>query len=134
MVESELTRIRTLLEVLTKDMQETKDKIGEIAELDKRVATIQAKYDAHIDQLSTLTHRVDELHRAKEEAESFIDKIKGAFILIGFLQAAIIGGTTWIVTQVIDTRQDMAVLQYSIDKQLRDQAWRAAPVEVPSDR
>ena len=63
MVESELTRIRTLLEVLTKDMQETKDKVGEIAELDKRVATIQAKYDAHIEQLTTLSRRVDDSAR-----------------------------------------------------------------------
>lgn len=134
MVESELARIRTLLEVLTKEMQETKEKIGEIAELDKRVEAIQAKYDVHTTRVEHLIARVDALQRDKEEAESFIDKIKGAFILIGFLQAAIIGGSTWIVTQVIDTRQDMAVLQYSIDKQYRDQAWRAAPVEIPSDR
>lgn len=134
MVESELARIRTLLEVLTKEMQETKEKIGEIAELDKRVEAIQAKYDVHTTRVEHLIARVDALQRDKEEVESFIDKIKGAFILIGFLQAAIIGGSTWIVTQVIDTRQDMAVLQYSIDKQYRDQAWRAAPVEIPSDR
>lgn len=134
MVESELARIRTLLEVLTKEMQETKEKIGEIAELDKRVEAIQAKYDVHTTRVEHLIARVDALQRDKEEVESFIDKIKGAFILIGFLQAAIIGGSTWIVAQVIDTRQDMAVLQYSIDKQYRDQAWRAAPVEIPSDR
>ena len=120
MVESELTRIRTLLEVLTKDMQETKEKISEIAELDKRVAEIQAKYDVHTTRVEHLIVRVD--------------KIKGAFILIGFLQAALVGGATWLVTQVIDTRQDMAVLQYSVDRQLRDQVFRKAPVEIPSDR
>lgn len=134
MVESELTRIRTLLEVLTKDMQETKEKISEIAELDKRVAEIQAKYDVHTTRVEHLIVRVDALQRDKEKVESFVDKIKGAFILIGFLQAALVGGATWLVTQVIDTRQDMAVLQYSVDRQLRDQVFRKAPVEIPSDR
>ena len=58
--------------------------------------------------------------------------LKGALVLIGFLQAAIIGGATWIVTQVIDSRQDIAVLQYMVNKQERDQAYRLGPIEVPA--
>ena len=133
-IESELARIRTLLEVLIEDTHEMKSRVGEIAELDKRLAEMQVRQDALADSSRYLQQQITDLQTSKESVESFVDKVKGAFILIGFLQAAIVGGSTWIVTQVVDTRQDVAVLQYSLDKYPREQGYRVAPIEAPSNR
>lgn len=133
-LEAELARIRTLLELLISDTHEMKQKVGEISELDKRIAEMTVRQDALADAEKRMQQQLDDFQLSKEDVESFVDKVKGAFILIGFLQAAIIGGTTWIVTQVVDTRQDVAVLQYSMDKYPREQGYRVAPIEAPSSR
>ena len=130
--ESDVTQIRTLLEILVNESREMKAKMEELTVLDKELALLKEHHESHLNEAAHMKEDVAQLQEHREQAESFIDKVKGALVLIGFLQAAIIGGATWIVTQVIDSRQDIAVLQYMVNKQERDQAYRLGPIEVPA--
>lgn len=130
--ESDVTQIRTLLEVLVSETREMKAKVDGISALDKELALLREHHEAHLADAAHIRSDVDVLQASSEEAESFIDKVRGALVLIGFLQAAIIGGATWIVTQVVDSRQDIAVLQYMVSKTERDQANRIGPLTIPT--
>lgn len=130
--ESDVTQIRTLLEVLVSETREMKAKVDGISALDKELALLREHHEAHLANAAHIRSDVDALQVASEDAESFIDKVRGALVLIGFLQAVIIGGATWIVTQVVDSRQDIAVLQYMVSKTERDQANRIGPLTIPT--
>lgn len=129
--ESDVTQIRTLLEVLVSETREMKAKVDGISALDKELALLREHHESHLADAAHIRSDVNALQASSEEAESFIDKVRGALVLIGFLQAVIIGGATWIVTQVIDSRQDIAVLQYMVSKTERDQANRIGPLTIP---
>lgn len=130
--QGELTHIRTLIEMLVEESRIQRAKLDEIAELDKKIVKVQSLQHANLMTIDTLHQRIDSLSETNTELESFVNKVKGALVLIGFFQAALIGGATWIVTQVVDTRQDVAVLQYTVNKQEdRDQPYRAGPLIVP---
>lgn len=130
--QGELTHIRTLIEMLVEESRIQRAKLDEIAELDKKIVKVQSLQQANLMTIDTLHQRIDSLSETNTELESFVNKVKGALVLIGFFQAALIGGATWIVTQVVDTRQDVAVLQYTVNKQEdRDQPYRAGPLIVP---
>lgn len=130
--EADVTQIRTLLEVLVEETRDMKSKVDGIAALDKELALLREHHESHIADAKHMRSDVNDLQSTSEETESFINKVKGALILIGFLQAALIGGATWIVTQVVDSRQDIAVLQYMVNKSERDQANRVGPLMVPN--
>lgn len=130
--ESDVTQIRTLLEILVNESREMKAKMEELTVLDKELALLKEHHESHLADAAHMKDDVAQLQNHSEETESFIDKVKGALVLIGFLQAVIIGGATWLVTQVIDSRQDIAVLQYMVNKQERDQAYRLGSLEVPT--
>lgn len=130
--ESDVTQIRTLLEVLVNETRDMKAKVDGISALDKDLALLREHHEAHLADAKHLRSDVDALQVTSEANESFIDKVRGALVLIGFLQAVLIGGATWLVTQVVDSRQDIAVLQYMISKTERDQANRAGPLIIPT--
>lgn len=130
--EADVTQIRTLLEVLVEETRDMKSKVDGIAALDKELALLREHHESHIADAKHMRSDVNDLQSTSEETESFINKVKGALVLIGFLQAALIGGATWIVTQVVDSRQDIAVLQYMVNKSERDQANRVGPLMVPN--
>lgn len=130
--EADVTQIRTLLQVLVEETRDMKSKVDEIAALDKELALLREHHESHIADAKHMRSDVNDLQSTSEETESFINKVKGALVLIGFLQAALIGGATWIVTQVVDSRQDIAVLQYMVNKSERDQANRVGPLMVPN--
>lgn len=125
----EIERVSTLLEVMVKEEKEIKTQLQDLLALEKSIAEVRVRQDDHSDELKQVRARVIRLENGKEEVVSFIDKAKGALILIGFLQAALIGGATWIVSQVVDTRQDMAVLQYMVNKP--ENHFKIAPTELP---
>lgn len=130
--EADVTQIRTLLEVLVEETRDMKSKVDGIAAIDKELALLREHHESHIADAKHMRSDVNDLQSTSEETESFINKVKGALVLIGFLQAALIGGATWIVTQVVDSRQDIAVLQYMVNKSERDQANRVGPLMVPN--
>ena len=130
--ESDVTQIRTLLEVLVSETRDMKAKVDGISALDKELALLREHHESHLADAKHLRSDVDALQVTSEANESFIDKVRGALVLIGFLQAVLIGGATWLVTQVVDSRQDIAVLQYMISKNERDQANRIGPLTIPT--
>ena len=130
--ESDVTQIRTLLEVLVNETRDMKAKVDGISALDKELALLREHHESHLMDAKHLRSDVDQLQVTSEANESFIDKVRGALVLIGFLQAVLIGGATWLVTQVVDSRQDIAVLQYMVSKTERDQANRIGPLTIPT--
>ena len=129
---AEFARIRTLLEVLVRDTKEMREKVEQMAALDKHLAELEFRHESHLRDAEMIQNRLHELDSSREAAESFIDKVKGALVLIGFLQAVLVGGCTWLVTQVIDSRQDIAVLQVTVSSKHEHDMGKAISF-IPND-
>ena len=112
--DAELTRIRTLLEVLSSDISEVKSKVDTLTALDKKVSELQIHYEDEVKEDARMDARLAIVEKASQDFATLVNKAKGALALVVFLQTALIGGATWLVSSTVDHGKDISVIQHQL--------------------
>lgn len=116
--EVELAAVKEQLKAIQQSVEEIKAAVTQLVVIDRTVAEMKVRQQGHEEKIKDALKRVDALELRQSNNSAYLNKLRGGFsltvTLVTLIQAAVLAGASWLLTSVIDARQDISVMQQNL--------------------
>ena len=116
--EVELAAVKEQLKAIQQSVEEIKAAVTQLVVIDRTVAEMKVRQQGHEEKIKEALKRVDALELRQSNNSAYLNKLRGGFsltvTLVTLIQAAVLAGASWLLTSVIDARQDISVMQQNL--------------------
>lgn len=116
--EVELAAVKEQLKAIQQSVEEIKVAVTQLVVIDRTVAEMKVRQQGHEEKIKDALKRVDELEIRHSNNTAYLNRLRGGFsltvTLVTLIQAAVLAGASWLLTTVIDARQDISVMQQNL--------------------
>ncbi|MGN1208697.1 MAG: hypothetical protein ACI4SV_00225 [Duodenibacillus sp.] len=116
--EVELAAVKEQLKAIQQSVEEIKVAVTQLVVIDRTVAEMKVRQQGHEEKIKDALKRVDELEIRHANNTAYLNRLRGGFsltvTLVTLIQAAVLAGASWLLTTVIDARQDISVMQQNL--------------------
>lgn len=116
--EVELAAVKEQLKAIQKSVDDVKLAVTKLLVIDRTVAEIKVRQEGHEEKIEKLIRTSESLDKSCEDNTAYLNKLRGAYALAvavaSIVQAVLLGGAGWLVTSVIDSREEVRVLRQTI--------------------
>lgn len=116
--EVELAAVKEQLKAIQQSVEEIKAAVTQLVVIDRTVAEMKVRQQGHEEKIKDALKRVDALEMRQSNNSAYLNKLRGGFsltvTLVTLIQAAVLAGASWLLTSVIDARQDISVMQQNL--------------------
>lgn len=116
--EVELAAVKEQLKAIQQSVEEIKAAVTQLVVIDRTVAEMKVRQQGHEEKIKDALKRVDALEIRQSNNSAYLNKLRGGFsltvTLVTLIQAAVLAGASWLLTSVIDARQDISVMQQNL--------------------
>lgn len=116
--EVELAAVKEQLKAIQQSVEEIKAAVTQLVVIDRTVAEMKVRQQGHEEKIKDALKRVDALELRQSSNSAYLNKLRGGFsltvTLVTLIQAAVLAGASWLLTSVIDARQDISVMQQNL--------------------
>ena len=116
--EVELAAVKEQLKAIQQSVEEIKVAVTQLVVIDRTVAGMKVRQQGHEEKIKDALKRVDELEIRHANNTAYLNRLRGGFsltvTLVTLIQAAVLAGASWLLTTVIDARQDISVMQQNL--------------------
>lgn len=116
--EVELAAVKEQLKAIQQSVEEIKAAVTQLVVIDRTVAEMKVRQQGHEEKIKDALKRVDALELRQANNSAYLNKLRGGFsltvTLVTLIQAAVLAGASWLLTSVIDARQDISVMQQNL--------------------
>lgn len=114
----ELAAVKEQLKAIRESIDDVKVGVTKLLSIDRTVAEMKVRQEGHEEKINKLMSTHEELERSCAENTAYLNKLRGAYALAvaiaSIVQVVIFGGAGWLVTTVIDSREEVRVIHQSI--------------------
>ena len=107
----ELAALKVQLKNIQDTINEVKVAVTDIVQISKSVAMMEVRQQAHDD-------KIDEIQKRVEALTAYLNKLRGgvslSVTLMTLVQAAVLAGASWLLTSVIDAREEVSILKQHV--------------------
>ena len=116
--DTEIVVVKAQLEAIQKAIDEVKIAVTDLSRVGTSVAIMQQQQDIHAEKIERTTKRVDALSGKLDNNSAYLNKLRGGFnltvSLVTLIQAVVLAGASWVLTSVIDTREDLGLVKQEL--------------------
>lgn len=112
--EVELATVKAQLKAIQQSVDEVKTAVTQLLQIDRTVAEMKVKQETHDEKIRDALKRVEALEMRQSTNTAYLNKLRGGIgltaTLITLIQAAVLAGASWLLTTVIDAREEITAL------------------------
>lgn len=117
----ELASLKEQLKAIKESVDDIKTAVTKLIGIERVVAEVNVRQQNHEEKIADCTKRIEALEARQTNNTAYLNKLRGGIgltaTLVTLIQAAVLAGASWLLTSVIDAREDISVLDQNI-KQL----------------
>ena len=114
----ELATLKEQLKTIQLSLDEVKDTLKKVLEIDRTVAEVRVRQEVIETDLSKLSIRAEVLEKSQATGSAYMNKVRGgvsiATFVLSALQAVVLAGGSWLLNSVVDTRSEVRVLKQTV--------------------
>ena len=114
----ELATLKVQLKNIQDTINEVKVAVTDIVQISKSVAMMEVRQQAHDDKIDEIQKRVEALEVRQSTNTAYLNKLRGgvslSVTLMTLVQAAVLAGASWLLTSVIDAREEVSILKQHV--------------------
>ncbi len=117
----ELASVKEQLKAIKESVDDIKMAVTKLIGIERVVAEVNVRQQNHEEKIADCTKRIEALEQRQTNNTAYLNKLRGGIgltaTLVTLIQAVVLAGASWLLTSVIDAREDISVLDQNI-KQL----------------
>lgn len=117
----ELASVKEQLKAIKESVDDIKTAVTKLIGIERVVAEVNVRQQNHEEKIADCTKRIEALESRQTNNTAYLNKLRGGIgltaTLVTLIQAVVLAGASWLLTSVIDAREDISVLDQNI-KQL----------------
>lgn len=117
----ELASVKEQLKAIKESVDDIKTAVTKLIGIERVVAEVNVRQQNHEEKIADCTKRIEALEARQTNNTAYLNKLRGGIgltaTLVTLIQAVVLAGASWLLTSVIDAREDISVLDQNI-KQL----------------
>lgn len=117
----ELASVKEQLKAIKESVDDIKMAVTKLIGIERVVAEVNVRQQNHEEKIADCTKRIEALESRQTNNTAYLNKLRGGIgltaTLVTLIQAVVLAGASWLLTSVIDAREDISVLDQNI-KQL----------------
>nr|DAX02319.1 MAG TPA: hypothetical protein [Caudoviricetes sp.] len=117
----ELAAVKEQLKSIKESVDDIKTAVTKLIAMEKLVTEVKVRQVGHEEKIADCTKRIEALELRQTNNTAYLNKLRGGIgltaTLVTLIQAVVLAGASWLLTSVIDAREDISVLDQNI-KQL----------------
>ena len=122
---SELAVVKAQLEAIKETVSDIKRAVTDLNKLTTTVAILGEQQAAHGERLVEHRKLIDKIDMSSSMNSSYLSKIRGGLSLtvtiVSVVQAAVFAGAGWLLSTVIELKQDTHALNQTVQRLAEDQ-------------
>lgn len=114
----ELAALKVQLKNIQDTINEIKLAVTDLVKISKLVAMMEVRQQAHDEKIDEIQKRVDALESRQSTNTAYLNKLRGgvglSVTLMTLVQAAVLAGASWLLSSVIDAREEVSIIKQQI--------------------
>lgn len=114
----ELAALKVQLKNIQDTINEIKLAVTDLVKISKLVAMMEVRQQAHDEKIDEIQKRVDALESRQSTNTAYLNKLRGGMglsvTLMTLVQAAVLAGASWLLSSVIDAREEVSIIKQQI--------------------
>lgn len=116
--EVELAAMKEQLKAIQQSVDDVKVAVTKLIVIDRTVAELSVRIETHQDRIVACENKLVTITNLQEENTAYLNKLRGGFglavVIFSLVQAILLGGVSWVVTNVMSSREELVSVRQSV--------------------